>query len=343
MSAKITMQDIADACNLSRNTVSKVFNARGKVPESTRRLVISKAHDLGYKKTSLDIENTKITKNIALFTIHIPERSHYGVNFMSAFANAISRSGYTLMIYEILPEEIKNKQLPSKFSVNQTAGILCIEMFDKSYTDFICNLGLPVILADSYANLNFSEIACDIILMENINSTMQITQHLIKSGARQIGFVGDISHCNSFYERWTGFCNSMMNNNLKIDKNICILYPDSSIYSNNAWLIECIKNMPILPDAFVCANDYLAINLINSLKRLNYKIPEDIMITGFDDSPQACVVEPTLSTVKINHQMGHIAANILLDRIDCPSLPFRCTYVQTTPILRNSSRSYLKS
>ena len=99
---------------------------------------------------------------------------------------------------------------------------------------------------DSYANLNFSKIACDIILMENINSTMQITQHLIKSCARQIGFVGDISHCNSFYERWTDFCNSMMNNNLKIDKNICILYPGSSIYSNNAWLIECIKNMSIL-------------------------------------------------------------------------------------------------
>lgn len=40
---KITMQDIADACGLSRNTVSKVFNDRGNVPESTRQMVLEKA------------------------------------------------------------------------------------------------------------------------------------------------------------------------------------------------------------------------------------------------------------------------------------------------------------
>ena len=40
---RITMQDIADACSLSRNTVSKVFNDRGAVPEATRKLVLQKA------------------------------------------------------------------------------------------------------------------------------------------------------------------------------------------------------------------------------------------------------------------------------------------------------------
>ena len=44
---RITMQDIAQACGLSRNTVSKVFNDRGAVPEETRRLVLDKARQLG--------------------------------------------------------------------------------------------------------------------------------------------------------------------------------------------------------------------------------------------------------------------------------------------------------
>ena len=38
---RVTMQDIADACSLSRNTVSKVFNGRGSVPEATRKQVLA--------------------------------------------------------------------------------------------------------------------------------------------------------------------------------------------------------------------------------------------------------------------------------------------------------------
>lgn len=45
---RITMQDIADACGLSRNTVSKIFNNRGEVPDATRKLVLEKARQLGY-------------------------------------------------------------------------------------------------------------------------------------------------------------------------------------------------------------------------------------------------------------------------------------------------------
>ena len=45
---RITMQDIADACGLSRNTVSKIFNDRGDVPEATRNMVLEKARQLGY-------------------------------------------------------------------------------------------------------------------------------------------------------------------------------------------------------------------------------------------------------------------------------------------------------
>ena len=45
---RITMQQLANACELSRNTVSKVFNDRGAVPEATRKLVLQKARELGY-------------------------------------------------------------------------------------------------------------------------------------------------------------------------------------------------------------------------------------------------------------------------------------------------------
>ena len=94
---KITMQDIAAACGLSRNTVSKVFNDRGSVPEVTRQQVLTMARQMGYRQLTVP-ENTPAPqgRSIALLTLCMPGRNHYGSNFISSFANRMSRAGYTL-------------------------------------------------------------------------------------------------------------------------------------------------------------------------------------------------------------------------------------------------------
>lgn len=337
---KITMQDIADACGLSRNTVSKVFNGRGSVPEATRQQVLEKARQMGYRQLPAAEDRPAVQgRSIALLTLCMPGRNHYGSNFISSFANRMSRAGYTLMIYEIQPDEHRDCRLPANFVLENTAGILCIEMFDRRYTDFICRLGLPVIFSDTYARADFSAMAGDFISMENTTSSMAVTSRLIERGARKLGFVGDHTHCNSFYERFNGFRTAVARGGLTLDPNLCIVEPNSAPYGEAAWLVERLRAMPCLPDAFVCANDYLAVHLMKALKCLNLRIPEDVMVAGFDDSPEATVAEPPLSTVRIpSGEMGFIAAGILLDRIQRPTLPYRCCYIQTTPVWRSSTR-----
>lgn len=341
---KITMQDIADACGLSRNTVSKVFNGRGSVPEATRQQVLEKARQMGYRQLPAAEDRPAVHgRSIALLTLCMPGRNHYGSNFISSFANRMSRAGYTLIIYEIQPDEHRDCRLPANFVLENTAGILCIEMFDRRYTDFICRLGLPVIFSDTYARADFSAMAGDFISMENTTSSMAVTSRLIEQGARKLGFVGDHTHCNSFYERFNGFRTAVARGGLTLDPNLCIVEPNSAPYGEAAWLVERLRAMPCLPDAFVCANDYLAVHLMKALKCLDLRIPEDVMVAGFDDSPEATVAEPPLSTVRIpSGEMGFIAAGILLDRIQRPTLPYRCCYVQTTPVWRESSRRPVK-
>lgn len=337
---KVTMQDIADACGLSRNTVSKVFNGRGSVPEATRQQVLEKARQMGYRQLPAAEDVPAVHgRSIALLTLCMPGRNHYGSNFISNFANRMSRAGYTLMIYEIQPDEHRECRLPANFVLENTAGILCIEMFDRRYTDFICRLGLPVIFSDTYARADFSAMAGDFISMENNTSAMAVTSRLIERGAKKLGFVGDHTHCNSFYERFNGFRTAVARGGLTLDPNLCIVEPNSAPYGEAAWLVERLRAMPSLPDAFVCANDYLAVHLMKALKYLNLHIPEDVMVAGFDDSPEATVAEPPLSTVRIpGGEMGFIAAGILLDRIQRPTLPYRCCYVQTTPVWRETTR-----
>lgn len=342
MAAKrVTLQEIANACGLSRNTVSKIFNERGAVSDSTRRTVLEKAKELGYYQLpdeEPDRSEVRI-QNVALLTTHLPEDSHFGTSLLPAFTGHISRAGYTLMMYELTQEDVRARRLPGHLSLEQTAGIIGIELFDRAYVDMICELGLPTILVDAYAGANAELLKFDFISMENTASTLALTEHIISMGARRLGFVGDAEHCNSFHERWTAFCAALAAAGLPLNRELCILERDSpDLYRSRGWFRERVLAMPELPDALVCANDFIAIHLMTELKQTGISIPCAIMVAGFDGTPQSAVVEPSLTTAQIPcADIGRLAADMLLERIENPDRPFRSTYVKTTPLWRDST------
>ncbi len=339
---RVTLQDIADACGLSRNTVSKVFNGRGSVPDATKKTVMQKAQELGYALIADNLsvaDEPPVMQNIALLTKNKSLNHSFGSLLITGFTDQICRAGYTLKMYDISDEELAQKSLPPHLLLKDIAGILGIELFDKGYIDMLSTIGLPMIFVDSFSGSVTSLMRSDLICMENYASVSFLTRHLIAAGARRIGFVGDIMHCMSFHERWRGFCSAMQEAGLSPADECSILAKDSAPYGNPDWLLMQLDKMPRIPDAFVCANDYLAIQLMTALKRKGLSIPTDIMVTGFDGSPESLIVEPSLTTAQIpSADVGRITADILLNRIQNPTRPFIRTYVQTVPILRGSTR-----
>lgn len=339
---RVTIQDIADACELSRNTVSKVFNNRGSVPEATKRTVLQTAQKLGYHllpESSVASGAIGAGRNIALLTGDDPMGHSFGSLLITSFTDQISRVGYNLKMYRVSEEEIASCSLPPHLLLNDTAAILGVELFDKDYIDMLCSVGLPTIFVDSYTNTRYSLLNSDLITTESFASISVLTRHLIRQGATCIGFVGDISHCLSFEDRWLGFCATMKEANLAPAEACSILAKDGAPYGDTDWLIRQLNRMPRIPDAFVCANDYLAIHLMTALKKKGLSIPGDVMVTGFDGSPESSVVEPALSTSQIpSMEFGRITAGILLNRIQNPDRPFLRICVNTTPILRGSTR-----
>ncbi len=337
---RVTMENIAQACGLSRNTVSKVFNNRGSVPNETRQMIFKTAQELGYPvvihDSPRDIQTS--VQNIALLTSHMPANYHFGTFFIPAFADQLSREGYVLTMCEITPEELVSCHLPGHISVENTAGILGIELFDKEYHNMLCGLDIPVLFVDTYFGIHTTPMRCDVISMENMSSSYALTSHVISSGASRLGFVGDIQHCNSFYERWLGFCAALDGAGLPLDKRLCILEQDSAQYGNSEWLFSKINQMPAMPDALICANDFLALQVMSVLKLHNISIPDDIMITGFDGTPQSTIVDPPLTTAQIpSVDIGRLAAETLLARINNPNRPFQRVYVSTPPQWRKST------
>lgn len=88
--AKITINQIAEELNLSRNTISKVLNQKGGVSEKTEQLVLNHAKQMGYKQLDqMNQEEKQETvineKSLLLVTSHIPMNQHFGVRALMPF------------------------------------------------------------------------------------------------------------------------------------------------------------------------------------------------------------------------------------------------------------------
>lgn len=338
---KVTIQDIADALGISRNTASKALNGRSEIPEETRNKVIKKAIELKYKQFSYLESDQLLSKNsgnIALLTANLPNTSHFGSTLISGLEKRISAEGYNLSFHIIREVDQASLSLPNNFDVSNVDGIICIEMFNPAYSEMITSLGVPTIFIDCASTVSYPEFKADILLMENQHSIYQLTRKLIASGYNSFGFIGDYNHCLSFYERWLGFNRALSEAGIPLDLGQCIVDDDRLFFSSPTWLEERLNEMQKLPSAFICANDFIAVSFMKALKNKNVSVPHDVAICGFDNGPESMIVEPHLTTVHIySNEMGVKAAEMLLSRISDPEQPYQVSHIFTKPLVREST------
>ena len=362
VSGRITMQDIADALGLSRNTVSKAINNTGVIAESTKDLILKKAVEMGYINPA-GVNNVAAgvlrygmspalpgKKEIAMLTSSMPSGSHFAVTTLDRMQQIFSAQGYSVAYYQITHEELSELRLPGNLDLDKIAALFCIELFDYDYCNMLVSLGVPLLLIDGPVRPDKGPLAVDTLIMENFTGIHAFVRELAAQGKKSVGFVGNINHCRSFFERGNACIAAAAVNGLPPAEEYSILSfppgpPNSdakkpTTYANftNA-LFELLQKLPALPEVFICANDFIAIHLIDSLRRMNIRCPEDILVMGFDDSPESRFHTPPLSTVHIHTQsMGRLAAELILSRIVDPSREPRDTYSHTDLILRESSR-----
>ncbi len=354
MAERITIQDIADALGISRNTVSKAINNTGVLADSTRDKILKKAAEMGYKqfsyisvsnmgKPELLLPNTKDTGEIALLTTYFLGGSHFASVMLDKFQRELSQLGYRLTMHRILEQEEKELQLPASFELQKTAGIICFEVFNEKYSQMLCNLDIPILFVDAPVPISGNTLKADRLCMDNDSNIFAFVKEMSRRGKNKIGFVGEYMHCQSFFERYMAYRNAMYLFGLPIDEQFCItrnkqdntLLPPAEY---QAYLTDYIQDLKSLPDVFICANDFVAIDLLHAFKALNISVPEDVYLCGFDDSPESRIITPPLTTIHIHSQvMGYSAVYLLLSRISEPSLNYRSVHTETTLIYRKST------
>ena len=349
MATKVTIQDIASELQLSRNTVSKAINNTGVLADATREKILRKAAEMGYKQFAylpLFQEGAAKTaglsilpsdkREIAMLTTQFLSSSHFSSMMLDRFQSEIEHLHSCTTIHRISPIELKEKKLPSSLNIQRTAGIICIEVFDYDYAQMLCDLDVPLLFVDTPVMDMRPPLKADRLYMENRIEIQNAVAHMVQRGKKRISFAGDKNHCQSFFERYMAYKDAMEYFGLTEGLSTCAMPSGQQNYPVS--LYETIRRFKTMPDAFVCANDFVAMDLVKALNELGYSVPDDIWVCGFDDSQEASYFSPHLTSIHIHEQiMGYTAANLLMTRIEEPSLNYRTVYTETNLVLREST------
>ena len=349
MATKVTIQDIANELQLSRNTVSKAINNTGVLADATREKILRKAAEMGYKQfaylplfqedTAKAAEHSILPsdkREIAMLTTQFLSSSHFSSMMLDRFQSEIDHLHSGMTIHRISPIELKEKKLPSSLNIQRTAGIICFEVFDYDYAQMLCDLDVPLLFVDTPVMDMRPPLKADRLYMENRIEVQNAVAHMVQRGKKRISFAGDKNHCQSFFERYMAYKDAVEYFGLTEGLNTCAMPSGQQNYPVS--LYETIRRFKTMPDAFVCANDFVAMDLVKALNELGYSVPDDIWVCGFDDSQEASYFAPRLTSIHIHEQiMGYTAANLLMTRIEEPSLNYRTVYTETNLILREST------
>jgi len=190
---------------------------------------------------------------------------------------------------------------------------------------------IPVVLLDRCLEPYPQRSKYDLVGIDNRRTGYLATEHLIKVGAKRIAFLARPNSAPTVDARIAGYREALLLQS-KRPANDLVNIGDAS----DAKFIKSILKKQ-RPDAFVCANDLTAGNLMHTLISLGQRIPEDIRIVGIDDVKYARLLPVPLTTL---HQpcrdIGRIAMTVMLDRIANPDLPPRDVLLACELIVRKS-------
>ena len=271
-----------------------------------------------------------------MLTTQFLSSSHFSSMMLDRFQSEIDHLHSGMTIHRISPMELKEKKLPLSLNIQHTAGIICFEVFDYDYAQMLCDLDVPLLFVDTPVMDMRPPLKADRLYMENRIEIQNVVAHMVQCGKKRISFAGDKNHCQSFFERYMAYKDAVEYFGLTEGLSTCAMPSGQQDYPVS--LYETIRRFKTMPDAFVCANDFVAMDLVKALNELGYSVPDDIWVCGFDDSQEASYFAPRLTSIHIHGQiMGYTAANLLMTRIEEPSLNYRTVYTETNLILREST------
>lgn len=191
---------------------------------------------------------------------------------------------------------------------------------------------VPVVLLDCDIVASPDRSRYDIVGINNAEAGRRLGQHLVGEGARKVVFLANPHSDYSIRNRIEGARNAVAAAGGR--------FTELSLDVENAVLVKKLLSGRPRPEAIICRNDHQAAHLLVTLRNLGRRVPEDVLVAGFNDVDYASILSPGLTTVHLPcEDIARQAFAFLCERIGHPGLPPRECYLPAPLVVRGSTSS----
>ncbi|MBD1260470.1 LacI family DNA-binding transcriptional regulator [Maribacter polysiphoniae] len=348
MKPKMTLKRIAKELGVSISTVSKALHDNKEISQDNRDKIQAFAKFYNYRPNNiaLSLKNKK-TKTLGLI---IPDIVH---NFFSKVISGIEHvanlNGYNVIIAvtnESFDKEVINMELLVQSNIDGFIMSLSKETLlkqDKHHLQETINQGIPIVMFDRVLH----EIACDKVIVDDVEGSRIATQKLIDTGCKKILLLTTGDFINIGKLRTQGYLEALGNNNITPDSDIILKINDLGNLEKKQDnrdlerdINQIFEKVPDIDGVFA-VNEIYAIKALNVARQRGLRVPEDLSVVSFSDGILSQHSWPSLTTISQHgFKMGERAASILINRLalEDEEKEFVTEIIKTELIERDSTR-----
>jgi len=328
----ITMRDVAERAGVSVTTVSHVINETRPVSEERRARVLAAMDELGYQPNRL-ARSLRRGKTHTIGMI-VPDN----VNpFFAEVARGIEdggfEQGYSVILCNSDGDLEKELFYTDVLVAKQVDGIVFVAA--GMSTEHIRDLQerrIPLVVIDR----EIPHVAVDSVLTDNAQGGWLATRHLLELDHRRIGCIAGPSDVTPSAERITGYRQAL--HEAGISAHGALVVKGDFQYESGHQAARRLLEKDDPPTAIFACNDLMAVGAISAAVSAGWQVPADLSVVGFDDVRLASFANPPLTTIaQPKYEMGVLAVEMLLERMQDYDMPPRRGLLDTTLVIRRST------
>lgn len=311
-----SLKDVAARAGVSARTVSNVVSGSARVAADTRRRVQEAIDELGYRPNlaarSLRAGRTGII-GLAIPELHSP----YFAELAGLIVEEARKRSWTVIIDQTLGDAEAERRLLTGSGGRVMDGLIISPWALTAQELASTARSLPIVLLGERSPQGFA----DRVAVDNVNAADEATTHLLTLGRRRIAAIGLQPHLHNGTSdlRAEGYRTALRRAGIsprpEWERTVDTLHRKDGALA----LADLLDRDGDVPDAVFAFSDELALGVLHMAHQRGVRIPEDLMVVGFDDIEDGQYGHPTLTTVSPGkRQIAQLALQCLADRIYSP-------------------------
>ncbi|MDP4201172.1 MAG: LacI family DNA-binding transcriptional regulator [Bacteroidota bacterium] len=331
-SSKITIKEIASALGLSIATVSRALNGSYDIHLETKEKVLAKARELHYKP-NIQARNLLKRRNNMIGVV-VPEFiTFFFPEIIIGIQEVVNKHGYQVLICQSNESSSLERKNVEMLEDSMVEGLIVSVTKDSKNMDLYERLvqdRMPMV----FVNRVLPQLNVNQVVIDDRKWAFQTVEHLIKCGYKCIAHLAGNPDLSVTKERLHGYLDALAAYGIPVQEQLIMYVGIQQERAKDG--IDYLMVLKERPDAIFAVNDPVAVGCMLELRKRGLRIPEDVAVAGFSESPIGKIMELT-SVSQPTFEIGKIAAEMLLKQIANNDLPVETVVLEAKLNIRNST------